>query len=288
MKVELLQNGPKSLVSKEYSSDGTDEEDETNASNHEINDPELPDSPMTFEEKDELLEKSQMPVLHKFDSMDNVNENGHDSSNQEEINDPESPLLRAGTYKEDEDGASNQEEINDSESPLSRRANTQEGEENEETENLKIENVRGQCPVCDMLDSTENIRKHAVKYFESELKGLMWERKVDDFCSNCPCGGTFEALNHFALEHGGIDKLLNDQSLIAEKRDKLKSHYYISDVSRENLKNEPGYPGSIQNIFYCDLCDIAFISEDFVTEHIRKHHKILKKDLKQFVTNHCL
>ena len=228
----------------------------------------------TLEVKDELLQKSQMPLLHKYDSidgsvLDEEDEQEHDdpSNNQEEIDDPESPLLRANTKEA--------------------AANPKEDEENEETEELKIENVRGQCPVCDIWDSTENIRKHAVKHFEVELKEFTEESY--DLCPSCPWDFGL-ALNHLALEHGWIDKLLNDQSMIAEKRKELKCHSETvkDDVSGENSKVEPGFAGSIQNIFYCDLCDIAFISEEFVIDHIRKYHKILKKDLKQFVTDHCL
>ena len=214
-----------------------------------------PDSPMTLEVKDELLQKS---------SIDGTDED--DASNQEEINDLESPLSRANT----------------------KEGPTREGEENEKTDELKIENVRGQCPVCDIWDSTENIRKHAVKHFEFELNDLIRDRSYD-VCPNCPWDFSL-ALNHLALEHGWIDKLLKDQSMIAEKRKELKCHSETvnDDVSGENLEVEPGFAGSIQNIFYCDLCDIAFISKEFVTDHIRKYHKILKKDFKQFVTDHCL
>ena len=63
-----------------------------------------------------------------------------------------------------------------------------------------------------------------------------------------------------------------------------------NDAPTEALKidKNPGFAGSIQNILYCDLCDTAFISEEFVLEHIRKYHRILKKDWKQFVSDHCL
>ena len=134
--------------------------------------------------KVELLQNSPKRDLHEDDSI-------------------------GGSDEEDEHDASNQEEIEGQESPLS-RANIIESEaleENEETEEFKIENVRG-------------------------------------------CSEDLE-----------------------------------TETSAPDL---PGFAGSIQNIFYCDLCDIAFISEEFVTEHIRKYHKILKKDLKQFVSDHCL
>ena len=63
-----------------------------------------------------------------------------------------------------------------------------------------------------------------------------------------------------------------------------------NDAASEALETDknPGFAGSIQNILYCDLCDTAFISEEFVLEHIRKYHRILKKDWKQFVSDHCL
>ena len=63
-----------------------------------------------------------------------------------------------------------------------------------------------------------------------------------------------------------------------------------NDAATEALETDktPGFAGSIQNILYCDLCDTAFISEEFVLEHIRKYHRILKKDWKQFVSDHCL
>ena len=63
----------------------------------------------------------------------------------------------------------------------------------------------------------------------------------------------------------------------------------LEDVSDKNpVVQNPGFVGSIQNIFYCDLCDTAFISEEFVIEHIRKYHKVLKRNWKQFVSDHCL
>ena len=212
---------------------------------------------MTFEVKDELLQNSQMPVLHKYDNIGGTDE----EDEQEEIDgqESESPLSRAN-IKESE-------------------ASVEDKEDNEETEELKIENIRGCCPICDIWDSQENIRKHAVKHFELELKELVKDRETDDVCPNCPWDFSL-ALDHLALEHGWIDKLLKDQSMIEKKRKELKSG--------ESLETDPRFAGSIQNIFYCDLCDIAFISEEFVTEHIRKYHKILKKDFKQFVSDHCL
>ena len=58
--------------------------------------------------------------------------------------------------------------------------------------------------------------------------------------------------------------------------------------STQLLKHKPGFAGSVQNIFYCDLCNTAFITEEFVIDHIRKYHKILKRDWKPYVSDHCV
>ena len=71
------------------------------------------------------------------------------------------------------------------------------------------------CPVCDLQDSKENIRKHAMIHFEEEIKAIVNDQTFGDACPNCP----YELdLNHLALDHGWIDKLLNDQITIGEKR----------------------------------------------------------------------
>ena len=90
---------------------------------------------------------------------------------------------------------------------------------------------------------------------------------------------------------GGADSLSNGNC--DNKRPEVSPIFFKdeqNDTATEALETDknPGFAGSIQNILYCDLCDTAFISDEFVLEHIRKYHRILKKDWKQFVSDHCL
>ena len=80
----------------------------------------------------------------------------------------------------------------------------------------------------------------------------------------------------------------NETSISKDPNDN-ESNTALEDISDKNpVVQNPGFVGSIQNIFYCDLCDTAFISEEFVIEHIRKYHKVFKRNWKQFVSDHCL
>ena len=38
--------------------------------------------------------------------------------------------------------------------------------------------------------------------------------------------------------------------------------------------------GAIFQVYYCDLCDTAFLSEDYVERHLQNYHRFLKNDTK--------
>ena len=38
--------------------------------------------------------------------------------------------------------------------------------------------------------------------------------------------------------------------------------------------------GAIFQVYYCDLCDTAFVSEDYVARHLQSYHRFLKNDTK--------
>ena len=63
-----------------------------------------PDSPITFEVKDELFPNSSESTTSKDDGVDGTeDEDENHTSNQEGVDDPESPLLRATTREDDDD-----------------------------------------------------------------------------------------------------------------------------------------------------------------------------------------
>ena len=42
------------------------------------------------------------------------------------------------------------------------------------------------CPVCDIWDTKENIRKHAMVHFKAEIEALINDRDYCDVCPKCP------------------------------------------------------------------------------------------------------
>ena len=72
------------------------------------------------------------------------------------------------------------------------------------------------CPVCDFLDSKENIRKHAIKHFHKEIIELIKDRDIEDVCKDCPYD--FDLVSaHLGLEHGWIDFIFRNKIWIFGK-----------------------------------------------------------------------
>ena len=129
------------------------------------------------------------------------------------------------------------------------------------------------CPICDIWDSKENIRKHAMEHFELELKELVKDREFNDAaCPNCP----FElALDHLALEHGWIDKLLNDQPMIVEKRKEYFENHALPKILNRKRRSSVDLTLNkrIKNDFKCLLCGTVLPEKDldYAINHFATH-----------------
>ena len=70
---------------------------------------------------------------------------------------------------------------------------------------------------------------------------------------------------------------------ITPKEEPSPFQFFISDVQgsvQEDLFppsiEASGMAGAITNLYVCNLCDTPFSAMHFVTEHLKKHHKIPK------------
>ena len=130
------------------------------------------------------------------------------------------------------------------------------------------------CPVCDIWDSKENIRKHAMEHFELELKELIKDRDFSDACPNCPYDYNL-ALDHLALDHGWIDKLLNDQPTIVDKRVEYFENHALPKIL--NRKRRPSVDLTlnkrIKQDFKCLLCGTVLPDKDldYAINHFATH-----------------
>ena len=47
-----------------------------------------------------------------------------------------------------------------------------------------------------------------------------------------------------------------------------------------NPNDTKDFPGAISKVYYCDLCDTAFIDEKYVNLHLQDYHRFLKSNEK--------
>ena len=131
------------------------------------------------------------------------------------------------------------------------------------------------CPVCDIWDSKQNIRKHAMKHFHEEIKELIKDRDIDDVCKDCPYDFDL-APEHLALEHGWIDKLMNDQPTVVDKR---KEYFEKHDLPMilGNPKRKLGFDLTqnkrAKSEFKCLLCGTVLPDQDldYAVNHFATH-----------------
>ena len=84
--------------------------------------------------------------------------------------------------------------------------------------------------------------------------------------------------------------LLKETETIQEKTEHLDDNFEIKDDDRDTFKptlthfgldediDEKGFEGCIKSVYYCQLCDTAFMTNDYASNHLRIYHKYTKEE----------